>query len=80
MSTNLVSFLLLKKFRGGIKLDDFVNEVDAFRLVLKLNKKRVGFTGTSKNVIMHAVSVNFRKNRKYQYLLSGEKYFSTYYR
>ncbi|KAK7591237.1 hypothetical protein V9T40_002850 [Parthenolecanium corni] len=56
-STNIVSYLLLTKFRNGVKRDDLVNELDEFRISLRSLDKPVAFTGSSINVINHALKL-----------------------
>lgn len=57
MSTHLVSFIMLYKFRDGVKFVDLVKTVDALRNELTLRKKcLLGFAGTTENVVKHAVS------------------------
>ncbi|XKL63355.1 hypothetical protein PGB90_005719 [Kerria lacca] len=54
-STNLICFILLKKFRNGIKFADLVREVDEYRSELKYLKIRIGFTGNSTCVVNHVI-------------------------
>lgn len=54
MSTNLISFILLYKFRDGVKFSDLVKDVDHLRKEL-IDQKRLGFTGDTQSVVNHAV-------------------------
>jgi len=56
MSTNAVSFLLLKKYRNGTTLDQLAIELSILRDKLSQADRDIGFSGTSKNVVEHAVS------------------------
>lgn len=55
MSSNVVCFLLLTKFRRGIKLKDLAIEMQDFGTRLNEKKIRLGFDGDSKHVINHVV-------------------------
>ena len=59
MSTELVSFILLYKFRDGVKLNDLIKEVDSFKNELNYRGKRIGFAGNARAIVKHAVSSNF---------------------
>lgn len=59
MSTSLISFLLLKKFRTGVTYNNLIAEVDEIRSDLKYMRKQLGFTGNSGLVINHAVNLCF---------------------
>jgi len=56
MSTNAVSFLLLKKYRNGTTLDQLAIELSILRDKLSQADRDIGFSGTSKDVVEHAVS------------------------
>lgn len=56
MSTNVIAFLLLYKFRDGCTLDDLVNAVDSMRQELEFAKRDAAFSGESIDVVNHAVS------------------------
>lgn len=56
MSTNVVAFLLLNRFREGCTLDKLVEAFDSIRLELEYNDKDVAFSGESVDIIKHAVS------------------------
>ena len=57
MSTNVVAFLLLNKFRDGCTLDKLVEAFDSIRQELEWAKRDVAFCGESIDVVNHAVSV-----------------------
>lgn len=44
MSTNLLSFLLLKKFRDGVSLDLLISEMNSLRLQIYKKRRDVGFS------------------------------------
>lgn len=56
MSTNLLSFLLLKKFRHGIEFGDLVKEMAELRKFIFMRKRDVGFFGDIAKVTERAVS------------------------
>lgn len=56
MSTNVVAFLLLNKYRDGCTLDKLVEAFDLIRQELEQSNKNVAFHGESIDVIKHAVS------------------------
>lgn len=56
MSTNVVAFLLLNKFRDGCTLDKLVEEFETIRLELEFNNMDVAFCGENIDIIKHAVS------------------------
>lgn len=57
MSTNALAFLLLHKFRKGALLLDLITSFTQLRLQLLADNKDLGFSGDSKDVVEHAVSV-----------------------
>lgn len=57
MSTNAVSFLLLKKHRNGVTLDKLAIDLSIMRDKLSQANRDVGFSGNSKDVVKHADSV-----------------------
>lgn len=57
MSTNAVAFLLLYYFRDGVPLSKLTFALDRLREELSSSKKDVGFSGESKDVVEHAVSL-----------------------
>ncbi|XP_043469028.1 glycerol-3-phosphate acyltransferase 1, mitochondrial isoform X1 [Leptopilina heterotoma] len=57
MSTNVIAFLLLYKFRDGCTLDDLVNAVDSMRQELEFAKRDAAFSGESIDVINHALDI-----------------------
>lgn len=56
MSTNAVSFLLLKKYRNGTTLEQLTIDLTIMRNQLSQNDRDVGFSGNSRDVVKHAVS------------------------
>lgn len=56
MSTNVVAFLLLNKFRDGCTLDRLVEAFDSVRQELERGDKNIAFCGESIDIINHAVS------------------------
>lgn len=56
MSTNVVAFLLLNKFRDGCTLDRLVEAFDTTRQELEWSRKNIAFCGESIDIINHAVS------------------------
>ncbi|XP_033208938.1 glycerol-3-phosphate acyltransferase 1, mitochondrial isoform X2 [Belonocnema kinseyi] len=57
MSTNIVAFLLLYKFRDGCTLDTLVEALDSMRQELEWAKRDVSFCGESIDVINHALDI-----------------------
>lgn len=55
MSTNVVAFLLLNKFRDGCTLDKLVEAFDSIRQELEFSEKNIAFCGESVDIINHAV-------------------------
>lgn len=56
MATNAVAYLLLNRYRDGVKLDYFAKALDELRKAL-YGKKDIGFTGDSKDVIAYAAKL-----------------------
>lgn len=56
MSTNAVSFLLLKKYRNGTTIEQLAKELSIMRNKLSLANRDIGFSGNSKDVVRYAVS------------------------
>lgn len=56
MSTNVVAFLLLNRFRDGCTLDKLVEAFESIRLELEFNNMDVAFCGENIDIIKHAVS------------------------
>lgn len=56
MSTNIIAFLLLNKFREGCTLDQLVEAFDSMRQELELKDTNVAFCGENVDIIKHAVS------------------------
>ncbi|XP_018313534.1 glycerol-3-phosphate acyltransferase 1, mitochondrial isoform X1 [Mycetomoellerius zeteki] len=57
MSTNVVAFLLLNKFRDGCTLDKLVEAFDSIRQELEFSEKNVAFCGESVDIINHALDI-----------------------
>jgi len=55
MSTNVVAFLLLNKFRDGCTLDKLVEAFDSIRQELEFSEKNIAFCGENVDIINHAV-------------------------
>ena len=58
MSTNVVAFLLLNRFRDGCTLDALVEAVDQLRQEFEWARRDVAFCGETVDIIKHAVSIN----------------------
>lgn len=56
MSTNAVSFLLLKKFRNGTTLKQLAFDLSIMRDKLSQANRDMAFSGKSIDVVKHAVS------------------------
>lgn len=56
MSTNVVAFLLLNKFRNGCTLDELIEAFDLIIQELEKRNKNIMFYGETINIIDHAVS------------------------
>ncbi|KAI1287351.1 Glycerol-3-phosphate acyltransferase 1, mitochondrial [Halotydeus destructor] len=57
MSTQMLSFLLLTKFRKGVTLRQLVPEMDWLRQEVERRDRRVGFSGESSEVIRYACTL-----------------------
>lgn len=57
MSTNVLAFLLLTRYRDGASLEELVKALDDLRIDLKYARRDIGFTGDSIDVINYAVSL-----------------------
>lgn len=57
MSTNVVAFLLLNKFRDGCTLDNLVEAFDAMKTELEMKNKNVAFYGESIDIVNHALDI-----------------------
>ncbi|XP_011159717.1 glycerol-3-phosphate acyltransferase 1, mitochondrial isoform X2 [Solenopsis invicta] len=57
MSTNIVAFLLLNKFRDGCTLDKLVEAFDAMRQELEFGDKNTAFCGETVDIIKHALDI-----------------------
>lgn len=57
MSTNAVSFILLKKYRNGATVEQLALELSNLCNKLSQADRDVGFSGNSKHVVKHAVSI-----------------------
>ncbi|XP_076382724.1 glycerol-3-phosphate acyltransferase mino isoform X1 [Megalopta genalis] len=57
MSTNIVAFLLLNKFRDGCTLDKLVEAFDMLRQDLECRKRDIAFCGESLDIINHAMDI-----------------------
>lgn len=57
MSTNAVCFLLLKKYRNGTTLEQLAEDLSIMRDKLSQANRDIGFSGDSKYVVEHAVSI-----------------------
>lgn len=57
MSTNVVAFLLLNKFRDGCTLDQLVESFDVIRKELEWKSMDMAFCGESVDIINHALDI-----------------------
>ncbi|XP_025420719.1 glycerol-3-phosphate acyltransferase 1, mitochondrial-like isoform X2 [Sipha flava] len=57
MSTNAVSFLLLKKYRNGTTIEQLAKELSIMRDKLSQCDRDIGFSGNSKDVVQYALSL-----------------------
>ena len=67
MTTDLISYSLLKKFRNEVRFTELVNDVSVMIDELKIREIRMGFTGSPSAVVEHAVrflKITFRFIRK----------------
>lgn len=56
MTTNAIAYLLLNRYRDGVKLEYFAKTLDEFQKTL-IGKRDIGFTGDSKDVILYAAKL-----------------------
>lgn len=56
MSTNVIAFLLLNRFRDGCTLDKLVEAFEWIRQELEFNNLDVAFCGENVDIVRHAVS------------------------
>lgn len=56
MSTNVVAFLLLNRFRDGCTLDKLIEAFESIRLELEFNNMDIAFCGENIDIVKHAVS------------------------
>ncbi|XP_058793688.1 glycerol-3-phosphate acyltransferase 1, mitochondrial isoform X2 [Phymastichus coffea] len=57
MSTNIVAFLLLNKFRDGCTLEQLVEAFDTMRKELEWTNRDVAFCGEAVDIINHALDI-----------------------
>ncbi|XP_014222103.1 glycerol-3-phosphate acyltransferase 1, mitochondrial isoform X2 [Trichogramma pretiosum] len=57
MSTNVVAFLLLNKFRDGCSMVQLVEAVDSLRAELRNAQRDVAFCGESIDIVNHALDI-----------------------
>ena len=57
MSTNVVAFLLLNRFRDGCTLDKLVETFESIRLELEFNNLDVAFCGENIDIVKHALDI-----------------------
>lgn len=57
MSTNVVAFLLLNKFRNGCTLDELIEAFDLIIQELEKRNKNIMFYGETINIIEHALNI-----------------------
>lgn len=57
MSTNIVAFLLLTRFRQGVEMSQLVEAVDNLRRDILLRNRDVGFTGQTADVVKHTFAL-----------------------
>ncbi|KOC63702.1 Glycerol-3-phosphate acyltransferase 1, mitochondrial [Habropoda laboriosa] len=57
MSTNVVAFLLLNKFRDGCTLDDLIKAFDLTRQELEVRNRDIAFCGETIDIINHALDI-----------------------
>lgn len=55
MSTNAVAWLLLFVYRDGTTRSTLVKALDALRESLRTKERDTGFSGSSKDIVKHAV-------------------------
>lgn len=56
MSTNALAYLLLNRYRDGVKLEYIAKALDELKRTL-IGKRDIGFTGDSKDVILYAAKL-----------------------
>ena len=61
MSTNVVAFLLLNKFRDGCTLEQLVEGFEILRQELETAHKDIAYCGESVDIINHAVCTLLKK-------------------
>lgn len=60
MSTNVISFLLLNKFRHGVTIEKLAQEMELLKHELILRNHDVDISGDMRDVIQHGVRlINF---------------------
>ena len=59
MSTNIVAWLLSYVYRKGATLSALARALDGLRESFRTRERDTGFSGTSRDVVKHAVSVHF---------------------
>lgn len=74
MSTNIVAFLLLNKFRDGCTLDKLVEAFDSMRQEMERKDKNVAFCGETVDIVEHAVS---RRKESYHRRAKEQIYYLT---
>ncbi|XP_050537298.1 glycerol-3-phosphate acyltransferase 1, mitochondrial isoform X2 [Daktulosphaira vitifoliae] len=57
MSTNAVSFLLLKKYRNGTTISQLSKELTNLRHKLAQSNRDIGFSGSSRDVILYTINL-----------------------
>ncbi|KAL0110828.1 hypothetical protein PUN28_014047 [Cardiocondyla obscurior] len=57
MSTNVVAFLLLNKFRDGCTLNKLIEAFDSIRQELQFADKNIAFCGENVDIIKHALHI-----------------------
>lgn len=81
MSTNILAFLLLNKYRDGVRIEKLVISFDRLRKQLNSDSRDLGFSGNSIDVINNAVSasrmtgvglINLIPDSRSRRVLSGE--------
>ncbi|XP_011341391.1 glycerol-3-phosphate acyltransferase 1, mitochondrial isoform X2 [Ooceraea biroi] len=57
MSTNVVAFLLLNRFRDGCTLDKLVEAFESIREEMEFSNKNVAFCGENIDIVKHALNI-----------------------
>ncbi|GAB1860008.1 Glycerol-3-phosphate acyltransferase, mitochondrial [Camponotus japonicus] len=57
MSTNVVAFLLLNRFRDGCTLDKLIEAFESIRLELEFNNMDIAFCGENIDIVKHALDI-----------------------